>query len=72
MSGESTFYVELAETATILQHATRHSLVLLDELGAYVRMSVLTLTCISAAVNIIGQIMLSLTTDPDCTLQSLT
>ena len=33
MSGESTFYVELSETAAILQHATRHSLVLLDELG---------------------------------------
>ena len=32
MSGESTFYVELSETAYILQHATRHSLVLLDEL----------------------------------------
>jgi len=31
--GESTFFVELAETSTILQHATRHSLVLLDELG---------------------------------------
>ncbi|XP_013386030.1 DNA mismatch repair protein Msh6 [Lingula anatina] len=33
MSGESTFYVELSETSAILQHATRHSLVLLDELG---------------------------------------
>ena len=33
MSGESTFYVELSETAAILQHATKHSLVLLDELG---------------------------------------
>ena len=33
MSGESTFFVELTETATILKHATRHSLVLLDELG---------------------------------------
>lgn len=33
MSGESTFFVELSETATILQHATAHSLVLLDELG---------------------------------------
>ncbi|XP_051866727.1 DNA mismatch repair protein Msh6 [Pristis pectinata] len=33
MSGESTFFVELSETSSILQHATLHSLVLLDELG---------------------------------------
>ncbi|XP_043931014.1 DNA mismatch repair protein Msh6 [Protopterus annectens] len=33
MSGESTFFVELSETSSILQHATVHSLVLLDELG---------------------------------------
>lgn len=33
LAGQSTLYVELAETATILQHATRHSLVILDELG---------------------------------------
>ena len=33
MSRESTFYVELSETTAILQHATKHSLVLLDELG---------------------------------------
>ncbi|XP_061180194.1 DNA mismatch repair protein Msh6-like isoform X2 [Saccostrea echinata] len=33
MSGESTFYVELSETAAILQHATKHALVLIDELG---------------------------------------
>ncbi|XP_078439569.1 MUTS homolog 7 [Wolffia australiana] len=33
MSGESTFYVECAETATILQNSTQDSLVLLDELG---------------------------------------
>ena len=31
--GESTFFVELSETSTILRHATSHSLVLLDELG---------------------------------------
>jgi len=33
LSGESTFFVELSETCTILRHATRHSLVLVDELG---------------------------------------
>ncbi|XP_038607513.1 DNA mismatch repair protein Msh6 [Tachyglossus aculeatus] len=33
MSGESTFFVELSETASVLQHATAHSLVLVDELG---------------------------------------
>ncbi|KAF1335483.1 DNA mismatch repair protein msh6, partial [Globisporangium splendens] len=33
LAGQSTLYVELAETATILNHATSHSLVILDELG---------------------------------------
>jgi len=33
IGGESTFLVELQETSTILQHATNHSLVLIDELG---------------------------------------
>nr|XP_057914372.1 DNA mismatch repair protein Msh6 isoform X2 [Doryrhamphus excisus] len=33
MAGESTFFVELSETSCILHHATKHSLVLLDELG---------------------------------------
>ncbi|KAJ8321861.1 hypothetical protein KUTeg_000332 [Tegillarca granosa] len=33
MAGESTFFVELSETSAILQHATKHSLVLMDELG---------------------------------------
>ncbi|DAZ96388.1 TPA: hypothetical protein N0F65_010755 [Lagenidium giganteum] len=33
LAGQSTLYVELAETATILNHATTHSLVILDELG---------------------------------------
>uniref|UniRef100_A0A8C4PYB2 DNA mismatch repair protein n=1 Tax=Eptatretus burgeri TaxID=7764 RepID=A0A8C4PYB2_EPTBU len=35
MSGESTFFVELSETSSILRHATTHSLVLLDELGKW-------------------------------------
>ena len=33
LTGESTFFVELSETSSILQHATSHSLVLMDELG---------------------------------------
>ncbi|TNN50390.1 DNA mismatch repair protein Msh6 [Liparis tanakae] len=33
MAGESTFFVELSETSSILHHATKHSLVLVDELG---------------------------------------
>ncbi|EPS64990.1 hypothetical protein M569_09788, partial [Genlisea aurea] len=33
MAGESTFLVECTETSSILKHATRNSLVLLDELG---------------------------------------
>lgn len=33
LHGESTFFVELSETSTIFRHATKHSLVLLDELG---------------------------------------
>ena len=35
VTGESTFFVELSETTSILQHATSHSLVLMDELGLY-------------------------------------
>ena len=33
MAGQSTFFVELDETATILRHASSSSLVILDELG---------------------------------------
>ena len=33
LEGQSTFFVELSETSTILNHATARSLVILDELG---------------------------------------
>lgn len=46
MSGESTFFVELSETSTILQHATVHSMILLDELG-WLRELVLTCTLVA-------------------------
>jgi DNA mismatch repair protein MSH6 len=33
MAGESTFYVEPSEITSVLHHVTKHSLVLVDELG---------------------------------------
>lgn len=33
LKGQSTFLIELSEAAIILKHATRHSFVLIDELG---------------------------------------
>ena len=41
--GESTFFIELSETSAILKHATKHSLVLLDELGLYCKLIIILL-----------------------------
>lgn len=43
LGGESTFFVELSETAAILKHVTVNSLVLLDELGRGIPNAILPL-----------------------------
>lgn len=39
LAGQSTFFVELSETANIIHHATGRSLVILDELGKHGHMT---------------------------------
>jgi len=48
LAGQSTFYVELAETSAILNQATRHSLVILDELGKLLAQASAGLVCLRA------------------------
>lgn len=33
MAGQSTFMIELTETSNMMKHASKHSLIMLDELG---------------------------------------
>ena len=57
MAGQSTFLVELSETAAILQHATKYSLVLLDELGKRTFLSIMSSKTINKLIVIINQII---------------
>ena len=51
MAKESTFFVELKETSSVLQHATHHSLVLIDELGKWPLCDL----CQSSVYNVTGR-----------------
>ena len=63
MAGESTFYLELCETSAILNHATKHSLVLIDELGKLIFLLIIKQTYINYKVfQIIGILKLGLPT----------
>lgn len=54
LAGQSTFFVELSETANILHHATSRSLVILDELGEHSLIDCLCLLVTITAYNGLG------------------